>query len=366
MFDTTPNGNTASASFAGKGAALTLADFGLPTAYLGAFQAGDISTWNASVTTAAGKTASATASANIMAGGLNVTITPAKKTVYPFLNNSRKSYFIGKYSTPVDIKVTCGGIPAVSAQVSTQVRMAAGTETFGGHDHGTVDGSNKPTGWMLNTSGQTDATGLFTTQYHASEFSGQDEIIATASYKGATATSPPVVITSKIPGLIPITLPAGSPHQFVGGRCEHYGAPTPWDTNKTAACRGMTGTSNQYISPAIKGTFDKLLNEYSRLYPGVGLYINDASLKFGGMFDVNGGWCTKCSEGHDVHRLGFDVDFALKDTFVGSGVPPVSHPNAVNRLRDLINDNEELKGSVSFQLHKTPANPNHIHIWFKR
>jgi len=45
---------TVKASFAGKAAALTLADFNLPNGYLGAVQAGDISSWNASVTTTAG------------------------------------------------------------------------------------------------------------------------------------------------------------------------------------------------------------------------------------------------------------------------------------------------------------------------
>jgi len=183
-----------------------------------------------------------------------------------------------------------------------------------------------------------------------------------------------VIITSQIPGLTPITLPAGGPHQFVGGRCEHYGASTPWNLNKTAACGGTTGTSNQYISSSISQTFYDFLNEYTLLH-GAGLYINDASLKFGGEFDVSGGWCTACS--HSTHRIGVDVDFALKDTSTPIGTTPFMVPNV---WKNIIHDNRKVKPianknasvikiitpKISYQQHSVGTPNAHVHIFFRK
>ncbi|MDX8407135.1 MAG: hypothetical protein R8L58_01995 [Mariprofundaceae bacterium] len=306
--------------------------------------------------------------------GLSVTVTPTCTAVYPFLNNSRRSYFPNKYSTPVNVSVNLNNTPVSGASVATQVKMVAGTETYGGHDHGATDGANKPTGAFLTPSGATNAAGIFTTTYKASEFSGQDEITATASFNGCTGTSPPVVITSKIPGLIPITLPAGSPHQFVGGRCEHLGGYTPWNPGKTAACSGTTGTSNQYINSSISQTFYDFLNEYTLLH-GAGLYINDASLKFGGMFDVNGGWCTACS--HSTHRIGVDMDFALKDSSASvTGLPtdfPVVWKNIVRNNSDvkpIVSKNGSMikiiTPKISYQQHSVGTPNAHVHIFFRK
>ncbi len=64
---TLPSGNPVSASFTGKTANLTFADFGLPNGYLdgGAHPAGSTLTFTADVTTAAGHSASASATANV-------------------------------------------------------------------------------------------------------------------------------------------------------------------------------------------------------------------------------------------------------------------------------------------------------------
>jgi len=364
---TFPDGSSTSAPFAGKTATLTFADFGLPSGYLdgGAHPPGASLTFTANVTTAAGNTATSTATANVVAGGLSVTVKPAKNILLPWIHNSREASFAGRYSTPVDIQVSQNGIPIIGANVSTIVKMVPGTETYGMHDHGAVDGANKPTGTMMPAAGTTTIGGMFTTQYHTSQFAGQDTIEATASYQGCTGKGISAAITAQVPQLAPIQIPAGSNHQFVGGTCEHYGGYTPWKPGKTTACGGATGSSNQYISTAVQGSFYKLLNEFSRLYPGIGMYINDASLEFGGMFDVNGGWCTSCSKGHSTHRLGYDVDFALKDTSAPSG-PPVANRNLEPKLDRLRKKNNALFKNMSIQLHPTPADPDHLHIWFIR
>jgi len=373
---TFPNGTTTSAAFAGKTATLTFTDFGLPNGYSGASKPGSALNFTASVTTAAGQTATATATANVIAGGLTVKVKPTNFVVYPLVNNSRKSYFPGKYSTPMDITVKCGNAPAIAASVSTTVSMFAGSETYGGHDHGAMDGANKPTGSMRLLAGVTNVNGVFTTTYHAPEFSGQDDITATATYRGMSVTSSPATITIQYPNLVPITLPASSPHSFVGGRCEHYGASTPWDLGKTSACGGMAGNSNQYISTSIANTFYNFLNDYAATY-GFGLYINDASLKFGGMFDVNGGWYTGVN--HSTHRIGVDVDFALKDTSAPLNTSLLSFPVV---WKYIVRQNRSVKPviiknkagkvttikiitpTISYQQHAVGTANAHVYIFF--
>ncbi|MDX8402603.1 MAG: hypothetical protein R8K47_08230 [Mariprofundaceae bacterium] len=375
------SGVTDSYTFAGKTATIRFADFsGLANGYgAGAHRPGDVLRFTASVGTAAGYTASAAATAQVIAGGLNVTVTPVKSVIYPYINSSRRSKFSGQYSTPVEIKVTDAGNQAVAgALVDVSARMASGSGTFGGHDHGARDGSGKPVGRLAPGTGVTDDKGMFFTTYHATEFSGRDEITATASYNGCTGISAPATITAEVPNLIPVTLPAGSPHQFVGGRCEHLGGYTPWNPGKTAACGGATGASNRYISKAIKKTFDDFLNEYALLHGGAGLYFNDASLPKGGKFDVNGGWCTACS--HSTHRIGVDVDFALKDSSAPVTGLPTDFPVvwerilAANRNAKKVYVKDPQTGKVktikiitpkiSYQQHSVGTPNAHVHIFF--
>ncbi|MDX8407133.1 MAG: hypothetical protein R8L58_01985 [Mariprofundaceae bacterium] len=356
---TFPGGTPASASFAGKTATLTFADFGLPNGYSGAHKPGDVLNFTATVNTAAGYTASAAATANVIAGGLNVTVTPTKAIIEPTLNN-RRSWLqtAGANQTPVIIDVKDpNNQPVTNAQFTTLgVETVPGAETYGGHDHA-ADPNNaltKPTGtWgAIKNLGN----GQYSSTYTASMFASKEQLYTTVSTKGCEGFAVSSPIEAKIKGLQPIILPLGGlVHSFVGGTCKHYGASTPWSPNKLAACNGATGANNIYLTSFRENLLHQLLFAYAKEW-NAGLYINDASLQFGGAFDTNGDWAYKP---HSNHRLGLDVDIALKENIPPISTAPtnISGKTLKRKLNTIILSDPILKGKWVASLHK-----DHIHL----
>ncbi len=333
----------------------------IPFSYAVSEPVGSTLSFSATATSNSGSSSQqpATATANVIAGGLNVTIKPAKIVVEPTLNNLRKwMQKAGANKTLVTINVTDpNNQPVTNAQFTVLgVETISGAETYGGHDHAT-DANNaltKPTGtWQAI---KNLGNGQYSSIYTASMFASQEQLYAIVSSNGCEgfATSPP--IEAKTQGLVPIVLPLGGiVHSFVGGTCHHYGAATPWNLGKLAGCNGTTGTSNRYLTAFRENLLHKLLFAYAKEW-NTGLYINDASLKFGGAFDVNGDWAYKP---HSNHRLGLDVDIALKEN-----KPPLNtNPTNLNgktlkrKLNSIILSDPMLIGNWVARLHK-----NHIHL----
>jgi len=353
---TFPDGSTASAAFVGKTATLTFADFGLPIGYSGTHKAGDVLNFNASVATAAGQAASSTATANVMAGGLTVTVVPVKTVVEPTLNNLRRwMQKSGANTTPITIQVSANNRPVTGASISLKSQL--GTGDFGGHDHG-ADPANAKLKPLGTTSAVVDNNdGTYTTAYTASMFASEEKVIADASFKGCIGSASSPVITSKVPKLFKIILPPSGLHAFVGGTCNHFGAEQPWkDYDPTtpnirdplpASCQ--QSDNNHYLTAYRLGLLNRLLTLY--------LYINDASLQFGGAFDTNGDWAYKP---HSNHRLGLDVDIAFKEN-----KPPVNtKPSSLGgaqlkaRLKKAMKLDQELKDQFEVKIH----GGNHIHL----
>jgi hypothetical protein len=64
---------------------------------------------------------------------------------------------------------------------------------------------------------------------------------------------------------------------------------------------------NQYGTATINDALLKIAIKWHSSFPAEQLlFINDMSLPYGGLFDVNGQWNT--SGGHSSHRIGTDVD----------------------------------------------------------
>jgi len=108
----------------------------------GAHAPGSVLTFTADVTTAAGYTARATAQASVVAGGLNVSMTPDSATVEPQLqdrNAIEPRERPDARSQIFTISVHGPSGPVAGAVVSANLEVFPGGETFGGHDHG-VDG----------------------------------------------------------------------------------------------------------------------------------------------------------------------------------------------------------------------------------
>ncbi len=187
-------------------------------------------------------------------------------------------------------------------------------------------------------------------------FASKEQLYTTVSSGGCEGFAVSQPIEAKIQGLQPIILPLGGlVHSFVGGTCKHYGATTPWSPNKLAACNGVTGTSNIYLTPFRENLLHQLLFAYAKEW-NAGLYINDASLPFGGAFDTNGDWAYKS---HSNHRLGLDVDIALKENISPISTAPtnISGKTLKRKLDSIILSDPLLKGKWVASLHK-----NHIHL----
>ncbi|WP_157753676.1 Ig-like domain-containing protein [Ghiorsea bivora] len=348
-----PDGSTQSFTYTGGTSAP------IPFSYAVSEPVGSTLTFTATATSNSGATSKqpATASANIIAGGLNVTITPAKAVVEPTLNN-RRSWMqtVGANQTSVIIDVKDpNNQPVSGASISLKTQLGAGN--FGGHDHG-ADPANAALKPLGTTSAIVDNNdGTYTTTYTASMFASEEKVVADASFRGCIGSAASPVITSKVSNLQAIVLPAGGLHTFVGGTCQHYGAATPWKPDKTAACGGITGSNNQYLTAYRAGLLDRLLKLYEQRW-GAGLYINDASLKFGGAFDTNGNWAYKP---HSNHRLGLDVDLALKDT----SIPMMTLPTSVGAdvvYKKLLSAIEELDSELLKQIEVKKHGGNHLHI----
>ena len=342
---TFPDGSTASAAFAGKIETLTFADFGLPIGYSGTHKAGDVLSFNASVTTAAGQTASSIATAKVMAGGLTVTVVPTKTIIEPNITwcpnpkypKCRRFQPLSKRSTPVDINITdSSGTPVDNANIILTVERAS--TKFGGHDHdaSTVVTSTRPLGTIAQVTGK--GQGLYTSNYTATEFAAQDNIRAKASFQGCSGEAVSN-ITSQISWLSLLTiLPRGI---AIGGTNHHFGP------NDKAPLAPTSPDNNHWVTIDTNFHMGYLMEVYA-LENNAGLQINDSSLPLGGKFDVYGRWI---EVDHKTHRRGIDVDIRLLDT---------QNQQVYPNLEEIKNLAPEVYRSAGIH------NGNHIHISFER
>jgi len=89
-----------------------------------------------------------------------------------------------------------------------------------------------------------------------------------------------------------------------------------------------------------------IMSDYAARFNGAGLYINDASLPKGGLFDANGDWAMP----HQTHRRGIDIDVHTSDT---TGAPGIT----VKRLKLLRLVDKDLFRGIKDE-------GNHLHIYF--
>ena len=328
---TFPNGTTASAAFTGKTATLTFADFGLPNGYSGASTPGSTLNFTASVTTAAGYTANATATANVIAGGLTITMTPDTATLEPKLQNRKAiepAQLLGARTQGIQIKVVGplgpvqGGTgPLQGAIVTAVVEMFPGAETFGGHDHGVT---SRPL-WTLGSLSPVKevGNGIYSTTYSSSIYASKAQIRVTASHPSLQCTgkhiSQPFI--AKVANLQPVNgIVLTGNNRLVGGTCNHHGPSDNTYAKVPASCR--TPDHNHYLRATSLSKLNKLQQAWAKAYAniptsGIGyLRINDASLPEGGKFEAYNSnlWTQSVTSGHKTHDRGTDVDIGHFDT----------------------------------------------------
>jgi hypothetical protein len=215
-----------------------------------------------------------------------LTLTPDKATIEP-----GKSYTFTATVTNQD-----GNPPTISVPVNVKVEV---DPTSGGHDHGETY-ANRNKGSISPTNGTTSFPITFT----ATEVSGTHTITATCDL--CTNGPQTAKVDVKVEGLEPIpssqfyslTEPiAGGGTKPVGATDEH--AKNHYLTPAAAAV--LWRMASAYYFEARFAILDKALNR--RISPPL-LYLNDASLGWGGKFDIAGTWGGE----HSEHRRGTVID----------------------------------------------------------
>ncbi|WP_038249918.1 penicillin-insensitive murein endopeptidase [Ghiorsea bivora] len=330
-----PDGSTQSFTYTGGTSAP------IPFSYAVSEPVGSTLTFTATATSNSGATSKqpATATANVIAGGLNVTITPAKVLLEPRLRHRadvKPSQVASAYKTPVDILVTdMFGVAITGASVSLTILTV--DEGFGGHDHGNWLPPKliipKPKGIIFPASGTT-ITGHVFTEYIGNEISSLEKIEANVYYQGCSLTATSSAITSEISNLTQLAV--NSPHFKIGGTDAHHG--NNWNGFPT------TPDNNHWVSSSTAAKMNIIMTEYPKKFSGAGLYINDASLPKGGRFDAKGNWL----DPHQTHRRGIDIDVHTLDS---------TSQNVKSRL-------ELIKLSDKDLFREILDEGNHLHIYF--
>jgi hypothetical protein len=160
---------------------------------------------------------------------------------------------------------------------------ARGVPGSGGHDHC----ENRPAGDFQQNNGQTDENGEFRTFYFASEFGGIERIIASGGEIRDSAN-----LTVRVPDLYLLPeseyyVKYGSPYyaQFHHTPPAYSDDHTHW--GKEELINAIYTIAWNYV-----------------LRGGEIIYINDMSLPYGGLFDIQGNWRPP----HKTHRTGRNAD----------------------------------------------------------
>ncbi len=206
------------------------------------------------------------------------------------LTETRPAGTGGTSTVEITAKLTDGSQPKAGVNVGIAVAVAANT---GGHDHdsparpkGTLTIAGITPGTAIN--GVTDANGELKIQFEAPFFAGTHIVVGTCD--GCT-TPAQKQIDVKIPDLVELTADGSSPPSYTlrGADARH--------------------SSNHWFTQSAIDSLDRLITFFKSLgWQPVG--VNDASLTWGGSFDIDGAWVV--GRRHAEHRLGEEVDLSFK------------------------------------------------------
>lgn len=210
------------------------------------------------------------------------------------------------------------GVEGYSVQLG--VTAVAGS---GGHEHT----SGRPVGTFGTTSGSTNASGVFTTTYTATQFGGEERIHADAGGQGGEAD-----LDVSIPGLQ--ALPPGANYDNTWG---------------TSGAGWMHHNSHNGTTATIDGLI-AIADAYAAQYPGSILRYNDMSLPKGGLFDINDNWNTP----HGEHRFGANCDVSPSNIW--------NEPDWEERRTNLEQIFNDYSGTDWLPLEH--ATPQHWHLRF--
>jgi hypothetical protein len=273
--------------------------------------------------------------------------------------------------TAVQVRVTnAAGQPVAGERI--RVRISPAPDSGG---HAGVHSGPRPHGWLLPVSaiaarpggprigslepewlGTTDAAGELRLRYRAPELAGVETLSAELAHDPETRAFVELRV-----GLPLVALPPNPDYFLVGGTLAHPSADND------------AGTSH-FVAAAVLPKLAAAAAEFRRA-TGLPLRVNDSSLPWGGLFDIDGGW----ERPHYNHRDGTDIDLAVFG-YPGAGTrmvgpapdllfrAPVSGPLAAPLLPGVrglaMSEIELLAGAVRRHGGRPGFEGDHIHASF--
>ncbi len=264
---------------------------------------------------------------------LNITI-PEPAQIWPTMP-SGKSKNPNKRNVQENIKVALlkDDLPVINQDITITLQMILPS---GGHDHtnqppanlmGQLVGDNIGT---TEVTIKTDTTGTGIVKYTAPEFGGLFEFTAMTVLSEDTLLALDT-LKVRVPDLE--LLPESEYYTKVGGTAKHHGPPDYQEDH------------NHYGITKILTSIQNIAADYDSLHSGVKLLINDISLPYGGLFDINGDW----QPPHKEHRMGKSAD--IDDTGIDQNGQAVE-VNLRHLVLAIINNTDD-----DYYTHKT-----HYHI----
>ena len=189
----------------------------------------------------------------------------------------------GSSTTELTAKVASNGQSKSGVAVAFSVEVV---DKSGGHDH---SDTNRPKGKLSATGGVTDANGEAKVVFQAPQIAGK--YVVTASCNGCTAPATRDILV-RVPDLVNIfTLP------FRDSQWAYPGI-------------GQTGEhlDQHYLTVAAATRMLDISRKFQKIWPAAPkLTLNDASLVWGGKFDIAGSW-ERNPRAHAEHRIGDNID----------------------------------------------------------
>ena len=176
-------------------------------------------------------------------------------------------------------KVMEGSTPKAGVTVSFKSHVIP---LSGGHEHE----GNRPEATVAPINGVTDANGQVRFKFTATEFAG--EHVVTAACDSCSNKTADEVVTALVPNLVELGADYLSPARYI----------LIGDTPKHP--------SNHFFTSEAKDALYRMLELFKNADWGV-VGVNDASLKWGGRFDIAGAW----NGSHHEHLEGKEVDLSF-------------------------------------------------------
>ncbi|MDD5057960.1 MAG: hypothetical protein PHQ60_08810 [Sideroxydans sp.] len=260
-------------------------------------------------------------------------LTPKEATIEP-----GKQFLFTAIVVDQDLK-----LPSESIPVNIEVKV---DPKSGGHDHGD---SSRPKGSVSPTSGNN----VFGVEFKSTDVSGTHTITAKCDQcVNQTATA---VVTVKVDGLIPIPSSAfyalEEPDPDRPSQTKHIGETDKHSENhflKPNAVQELLEIAMKYHT---QQEFQILNYATNKRVPPLPLYVNDASLEWGGKFDLSGTW----TGSHAEHKRGASVDLRANDTF--GAIPAAAFEDFEVVLRRVLTNNTNIPNYRKF-LRECTADPN--------